>query len=52
MLVLVEQLIEESLINFLRSGLHLLNETTGEPVANEAPIWKSGEHRGDRRVLP
>jgi hypothetical protein len=27
------------LINFLRSGPHLLNETTGEPVANEAPIW-------------
>ena len=35
--------LEESLINFLRSGPHLLNETTGEPVANEAPIWKSSK---------
>src|ERR1700736_569843 len=31
------------MINFLRSGPHLLNETTGEPVANEAPIWKSSK---------
>jgi hypothetical protein len=31
--------LEESLINFLRSGPHLLNETTGKPAANEAPIW-------------
>jgi uncharacterized protein (TIGR03118 family) len=30
MLVSIEQLIEESLIYFLRSGLHPLNETTGE----------------------
>jgi hypothetical protein len=35
--------LEESLINFFRSGPHLLNETTGEPVANEATIWKSGK---------
>src|ERR1700694_1388087 len=35
--------LEESLINFLRSGPHLLNETTGKPVANEAPIWKSSK---------
>jgi hypothetical protein len=35
--------LEEALINFLRSGSHLFNETTGEPVANEAPIWKSSK---------